>query len=508
MEVAETPESRDNDNQSSERRSLSPRTTSPISTPSARDSPQDSPSNDVTLRPKIPDEKSPEPSQTSVAISISDSDDQQAHSTLKPTAGLESPRPSPSPIKEATQCSDVLLISDDDTSKNSDDLHVSDDEVNYSACAHAATPKRNPKRPSFPSLSPSPNTETPKESLDETVVYFNPDWKDQSADDDVLVISDDEEVAPESNERRFSLDQSIANIIDNAAKLLNFTENRSPSPAPMQTSLRKSLAFRKFRSESFLTPEPDRSVHEPTQADVEELSETSDSEPAIAYKSYDEFDELVLGKRVEPEKAELSFIDYCNDDVEFDNSLVQPAAKSPNSTLPETAVVAKPKPKTFAERFEHLNVNVPGQNSVFSISLDNVPLKPDYESMELPQLAQELRNMGLKALQRGKSIQILNHIYYQTHPLMGVSKNGTVTLDTTVPAGCNLMSKYGFAADTKKTKDSKKTKKTKPPPPPVEPASVPEDDLDTLEMEFEASGFETEMDGEEYLLPAKPRKKV
>lgn len=43
---------------------------------------------------------------------------------------------------------------------------------------------------------------------------------------------------------------------------------------------------------------------------------------------------------------------------------------------------------------------------------------PDYDSMLSPALRGELRRFGLKAIPRRKAVQILSHIYEQTHPVV------------------------------------------------------------------------------------------
>ena len=46
------------------------------------------------------------------------------------------------------------------------------------------------------------------------------------------------------------------------------------------------------------------------------------------------------------------------------------------------------------------------------------PVLPNYEAMLTPALSGELKRFGLKAIPRKKAVQILNHIYEQTHPVV------------------------------------------------------------------------------------------
>ncbi|XP_063630691.1 structure-specific endonuclease subunit SLX4 [Cydia splendana] len=70
-------------------------------------------------------------------------------------------------------------------------------------------------------------------------------------------------------------------------------------------------------------------------------------------------------------------------------------------------------PKTKADK--HVNVETPKQ-SEYIVKTDNVTPMLDYASMSTPERNRELDKYGLKPFKRKRAIQLLTHLYNQTHP--------------------------------------------------------------------------------------------
>ncbi|XP_063547206.1 structure-specific endonuclease subunit SLX4 [Cydia strobilella] len=70
-------------------------------------------------------------------------------------------------------------------------------------------------------------------------------------------------------------------------------------------------------------------------------------------------------------------------------------------------------PKTEVDR--HVNVETPEQ-SEYIVKTDNVTPLLDYASMSTPERNRELDKYGLKPFKRKRAIQLLMHLYNQTHP--------------------------------------------------------------------------------------------
>ncbi|XP_063372472.1 structure-specific endonuclease subunit SLX4 [Cydia amplana] len=70
-------------------------------------------------------------------------------------------------------------------------------------------------------------------------------------------------------------------------------------------------------------------------------------------------------------------------------------------------------PKTKVDR--HVNVETPKQTE-YIVKTDNVTPMLDYASMSSPERNRELDKYGLKPFKRKRAIQLLTHLYNQTHP--------------------------------------------------------------------------------------------
>ncbi|KXJ82508.1 hypothetical protein RP20_CCG013455 [Aedes albopictus] len=130
----------------------------------------------------------------------------------------------------------------------------------------------------------------------------------------------------------------------------------------------------------------------------------------------------------------------------------------------------------FDEKFEDLAKDAPSSQPVeIEIELDSVSPRPDYDGMESPLLHRELFKFGMKQLKRSKAVQFLNFIYDQTHPMVEIFD----------------VDECDCGGDEDENED------------------VGVGDVDDLRppRRGDVSG-PSEIDGEDYILPSKPRKKT
>lgn len=143
----------------------------------------------------------------------------------------------------------------------------------------------------------------------------------------------------------------------------------------------------------------------------------------------------------------------------------------------------------------------------YKIKTENVQSKPDYKSMSLTRLNEELKKFGLKKLSKNRAVFFLDHIYKQTHPVFN-KINGKLFIEEE-------------EIKTKKKSPKRKTvgKKVSS----SQPTCSKYLDLEIIELsqnteispeeDFNANlllddGTCAEIENEEYFLPSKPRGKM
>ncbi|XP_061705483.1 structure-specific endonuclease subunit SLX4 [Cydia pomonella] len=93
---------------------------------------------------------------------------------------------------------------------------------------------------------------------------------------------------------------------------------------------------------------------------------------------------------------------------------INPADPISHKSLNEKPIeVTTQTPKTNVNK--HVNVETPEQ-SEYIVKTDNVTPMLDYASMSTPERNRELDKYGLKPFKRKRAIQLLTHLYNQTHP--------------------------------------------------------------------------------------------
>ncbi|XP_062552925.1 structure-specific endonuclease subunit SLX4 [Armigeres subalbatus] len=148
-----------------------------------------------------------------------------------------------------------------------------------------------------------------------------------------------------------------------------------------------------------------------------------------------------------------------------DSVLVGPVKRKRNLKSP----TVKRKP-CFTDKFKELTKDHAPPPVKVEIRLNNVSPRPDYEGMASPLLHRELFKFGLKQATRKRAVQILNNIYDALHPFVEIAVEDECDSD------CEL-----------KSGDSNCTE-----------VSVPR----------RRDGNVPEIEGEEYILPSRPRKKT
>ncbi|XP_062710389.1 uncharacterized protein LOC109622400 [Aedes albopictus] len=130
----------------------------------------------------------------------------------------------------------------------------------------------------------------------------------------------------------------------------------------------------------------------------------------------------------------------------------------------------------FDEKFEDLAKDAPSSQPVeIEIELDSVSPRPDYDGMESPLLHRELFKYGMKQLKRSKAVQFLNFIYDQTHPMVEVFDVDECNCDGDDAEGVDV----GLS------------------------------DVDEMRPIYRGdNSVPSEIEGEDYILPSKPRKKT
>ncbi|XP_028031188.1 structure-specific endonuclease subunit SLX4 [Bombyx mandarina] len=118
-----------------------------------------------------------------------------------------------------------------------------------------------------------------------------------------------------------------------------------------------------------------------------------------------------LDKKVQNQESfESETADKQKDDVEFNDNEYTSAINLQNEVLSSNSVTPSREKNIF-------RTETP-KNNDFIIKLDEVTPMQDYASMTSPERNRELYKYGLKPLKRKRAIQLLTHLYNQTHPLI------------------------------------------------------------------------------------------
>lgn len=188
--------------------------------------------------------------------------------------------------------------------------------------------------------------------------------------------------------------------------------------------------------------------------------------------------------------------DFCYPDLLSDDEAVVPPKDdleiSPNKVIEFLS-------KTFETEFEF-------ETDLYTIKTKNVQSKPDYKSMSLSGLTEELKKFGLKKLSRQRAIFILEHIYKQTHPVFN-EINGNLFIEE------EIVTKK--KSPKRKQVEKKKFSSSQPSCSKnlEEINELSQDSEITPEEDFSADlladdGTSAEIEYEEYYLPSKPRGKI
>ncbi|XP_055536907.1 structure-specific endonuclease subunit SLX4 [Wyeomyia smithii] len=157
-----------------------------------------------------------------------------------------------------------------------------------------------------------------------------------------------------------------------------------------------------------------------------------------------------------------------------DSALLQPRKKKSPTCM---------KKDSFRDRFKSVAEEPEPAAATLEIRLDNISPRPDYEGMTSPVLHQELFKYGLKLLRRPKAVKMLNYIYDQLHPMVEVYEieEEVVCQDNVASLSRPVHQQQPCSARLVTSEDTDSG------------GPVP---------------FVPEMEGEEYILPVKPRKKT
>ncbi|XP_077298389.1 mutagen-sensitive 312 [Arctopsyche grandis] len=154
-----------------------------------------------------------------------------------------------------------------------------------------------------------------------------------------------------------------------------------------------------------------------------------DTGKSIAVETQKRFSKLYRSSILDPiTSSDLIDIDnYCthrdsnaNDDGDKNDDCSVTRSSLPDVHLPGIKL-AKNNTETEPTQRAVSPKKTPSHNKYF-MKTKNISPMADYKSMNSPSMLKELSKYGLKPLKRKRAIQILEHIYEQTHPLVDASE--------------------------------------------------------------------------------------
>ncbi|XP_058459941.1 structure-specific endonuclease subunit SLX4 [Malaya genurostris] len=361
-------------------------------------------------------------------------------------------------------------------------LVISDDEVNYSmqqndSLLYNVSPIAS--EASVGDVPPNSNGEQkvaaePGLDLNVTTVYFNADeFKELKAieggcNENVCCISSDEENDKNSNGKSVAADNTMA-FLDELIQKYNLPPSQPNCDKPNQSELTNYL-------DNYEIPD----FPEETETERENKSVRSSPVSPKQFVPSEEIDreiEQILSQakqtctqrgptepRSKPIKRTIS-----------DSALLRQ-----NKRKPPSVPLGAEKQDSFQTKFKQLTEEPEPPPAKYQIVLDGVSPRPDYDGMVSPALHRELFKYGLKQLSRPKAVKMLNHIYDQLHPLVEVyesEENDEVNSSQTT-------SDNNVSAVVKKIATT------------------------DASSQCNMDSFSAELPDEEYILPAKPRKKT
>ncbi|XP_058829924.1 structure-specific endonuclease subunit SLX4 [Topomyia yanbarensis] len=363
-----------------------------------------------------------------------------------------------------------------------DVLVISDDEVNYSIRQdndNSAIYNVSPLAPDLPvddvelnsNELEQPVTDTGVD-LDSTTVYFNAEEFENRKTKEICLISSDEETDTVSSRTAVKADNTMA-FLDGLVEKYNLSPSQ---PANCDTTNQSVLA-------NYLDNYEIPDFSENHESDCEDKS--LDSAP-VSQKS-EEFDreiEQILCQakqtctQLEQSKPRSNPIKRTTSD----SALLNPRKRKYSNETP-----AAEKRNAFREKFKPLTEEPKPAPAEYQIVLDSVSPRPDYDGMVSPLLHRELFKYGLKQLSRPKAVKILNHIYEQLHPMVEI----------------NELDGDDDELESVEMHDSSQAVTVE-----AEPVAVKSTIATEPSFLYNMDRFCPEFDDEEYILPAKPRKKT
>ncbi|XP_053685004.1 structure-specific endonuclease subunit SLX4 [Sabethes cyaneus] len=377
----------------------------------------------------------------------------------------------------SSEASSASLCSNQDDPD--DVLVISDDEVNYSirhdySAICNDSNQQDKLEEDNPTTSNQQVDPSKNEDLNSTKVYFNTDELSKHVSQPELnveascLISSDEEIVDTVKSKPAKADNTIAfldNLIDKYNLPTNQTENCDKSHETGLYSYLEHYEIPDFASDdqsneaAQLEPTAQKSPNAKQTENLDEeieqiLSQAKQTCTQLAGRRSTEEQ-----NRGNPLKRTIS-----------DSALLEPRKKKATPTRKDS----------FHARFKSLTKEPEPGPGEFEIRLDNVSPRPDYDGMTSPVLHRELFRYGLKLLSRPKAVKMLNHIYAQLHPVVEIYR-----VDEEVMS----QKRWEEISDRQQQQVTEVTE---------------QDGSDSNGL----MPFVPEMEGEEYILPVKPRKKT
>lgn len=181
---------------------------------------------------------------------------------------------------------------------------------------------------------------------------------------------------------------SNAVMANDPSKIGGGSLRRTTSELYSGSTVRKSEMFNVFLGEPIIE-ETHTKAKQNIQTNVKEINYDD---------SFDEFDELVYGKRTTPAHSSQT-----NTTDVFDNNYSPVSSKIRPLSPPSTDFVL-----THENQKYHVQTGT------------NVSPKPNYEQMDTPTRLKHLHKYGLKPLAKRKAIICLEHIYNRMHPFVEI----------------------------------------------------------------------------------------
>lgn len=249
-----------------------------------------------------------------------------------------------------------------------DSIEISDDEINYSM-SH-----RN-------SDSPIPRSQCDAATRTNQSLHS-------------IFEEDDAGIVPLPDDVDDLLDQSVQQIV-RAEFIANSNRFQRPSSSAGSAASRK---FRRHRSDVFgtsmvMTQPPSVKYNEEPVVPVSiEIVDDDDTD--------DEFDRMVNPQKTSPPVP------------------AKPKTVSPRKSLKPSTSLSQPT--TALSELKDLQFSLSHNGHTYDVKVGArcVSPKPNFESMDSPTRAVQLKRYGLKALPRRKAIICLEHIYNRTHPFV------------------------------------------------------------------------------------------